>query len=294
MAKDNLHHNRLTLTIFSMEERLTGILSLIFFTICFLFSHIQYEISCEGRVQHHLEKCQINANSHALWSKTQSLNNLYTCSLIPYLSHDNMHGLVYDIQLEGRRDTLRLAPIPSFGLDQKQHVIKKIRHFIKHGNNLELSLPNPEPFWFRLGSILMMVFSLYLAIKPPIIQISANKKRQSLKFVKYHLFSFSKKLIDVNLIKMIDVQYKLTKKGRRRYRLAVVLKNRETIPISINYSFWFRPKKKVADKLNKLFEIRPEHHYGKEPTFYTFNRLHILLGLLVIGFLIAIYIESLS
>ncbi len=284
--------SKLRLILFSLKERLTGVMALIIFLTLLTYTKTHYELSCQYKGSSYMSGCIIKTSSLSIFKKNITIGRLYSASSAPQFSFDGESGLLYQIVLETSQGKIPLLEMPGFSLNKKETIIDKVNDFIHQGENLTLLINHTEPVFFEYLLLFLIFFSLHQIFKFGVAVIKIDKPNNSMRLTIYALLSLKRKSIDLDLIKYCDIHYIVDKRGRRLYRLAIMLKNGERIFLDDGFHFFVGEKKKLADKINQFLRIAPRPNQGIKPAFTSINIYHLLLWLLVAGFLIGTYFSG--
>lgn len=282
----------LTLTYWSMEERLPGLLLFFCCLLALLSESASYEIICQNRSLRALDNCEVHRSFLGLYTVKDKLSKLDGAHIDPYFSQDGVNGLLYQLNLEGGGKSVPLMNFPSFDRASKEASRQEIINFIKHEDSFRKYVSSPEPVWLTALLVFLLLFSVSLSLRPNWVSIVINKDKKTIFIRRINLFQRSEKTLDTTLVKTVDVQYKLNRHGHRRYRIAFILKDREVIPFNRAYSLFYRPKKKIATKLNDFLNIALTLKRGMHRSKIIANPLNLMLLLLAVGFIIAVVMES--
>jgi hypothetical protein len=274
-----LSPHRLSIRIWQMDLRFPGILLFIISGFLLAYFSLQYQITCEEREGFTLSRCTLIKKLPLIYRSKLNIGSLKQTYIQPYLSHDGTVGLAYTIMLESKHQLTPLFTFPTPLRYTKNHVSKLIDHFVKFSDKTRFNVPNPQPTLFKYASLFLFLFAIFMIVRVSIVSIFIDKEKNVIYIDWQNLYHSSHRSIDISLLKTVDVQSRLTKKGKRRYRLAFFLKDREVIPFSRRYSYFFNGKRTVALALNRFLGILNTISKGKTVNA---GRSHLLNYLLIL------------
>lgn len=255
MKIKKISSHRLSLKTWQMDLRLPGFVLFFVSLSLFCYSALQYKIICQERIGMSLEQCQLIKRLPLLYETKIPLGTLRHVYLRSYPSIDKTIGVLHNIVLESESKITPLLSIPTPGELKKSRIITLTHNFIKYSHELNYTVPYPQSNWLYYGLLFLLFFSILMIIKVNIINIIIDKDRNVIRIDWQNPFHSTHRIIDIKFLKTVDVQSRLTKKGKRRYRLAFILKDHEIISFSKRYTYFFRSKQRVAIQLNRFLGI---------------------------------------
>lgn len=246
---------RLSIRIWQMDLRFPGIILLLISGFFLGFASLTYEIKCDNRFGFKLSGCKLAKSIPLLYQSQTEIGTLKHVYIFPYLSHDGVIGVFYNIMLEGDGKKKTLLSMPTPGQYHKNHTTKLLKGFIKYSHKNDFIVPNPNPPLLFYIPLFLFLFALFMILRVNVILIDIDKDKNVIRIHWQNPFQASHRAIDISLLKTVDVQSTLTKKGKCRYRLAFFLKDREVIPFSRRYSYFFNSKRHIAVELNRFLNI---------------------------------------
>lgn len=282
--------HKLSFRLWQWDLRLPGIGLFLISTLFFIYYSLQYSLHCHERVGLSLEQCKLVKRLPILFTSHVNLGTLKYAYVRSYPSHDKIIGVIHNIMLESDEGITPLLRWPTPGQYKKERVAQLISHFIKYSHKLTYDIPNIQSDSLYYLLLSLMLFGLLMVIRVNVIDVLIDKHRNIIRIDWHNLFSKTHRTIDTGLLKTIDVESTLTKNGKRRYRLAFILKDREIIPFTRQYSYFFFTKRNIAIKLNRFLGILNIISKGESVGTKTSHILHVLLiSILILTCLIVFF-----
>lgn len=273
-----------------MRERFLAFIIFITGWLLLSFTIMRYELICLDKSPGISKRCTLQRTYTFVIQDKIPLGQVKHAYVQTYFADNKNSGWLYSVVLETSRGMISILPFPTMNKARKTKVANQIEDYLIYGKNLTIRLSNPQPRGavFLFGFI--MVLGLFLVSILDNITILINKEKKTLTITWKNLYRKKSKIFNFDDIKHVDVQSKLTRKGTRRHRLAIIHRDKSAFAFNNHYFWFFNYKLHVANKINHLLKIKAIIHRGEEVASSKMRTyIAVVVGLLFLAIVFFIF-----